>query len=58
MSKDRVITKIQALLGESVSHLFSTVKLHKMDEEEERWIDQFKIQGLEIKKGSDPIQEG
>jgi hypothetical protein len=56
-NEDRVVIKIQSLLGESSPHLCSTLKIHKLDEEKERWIDQFKIQGLGARKESDPIQE-
>jgi hypothetical protein len=45
------------MLGESAAHLCSTVKLHKLDEEQGRWVAQFNIPGLESKQGSHPIQE-
>jgi ribonuclease HI len=52
-----VVTKIQALLGESAPYLCTTIKNHKLDEAEEHWLSQFKIQGLEARKASDPIKE-
>jgi hypothetical protein len=52
-----VVTKIQALFGESAPYLCTTNKNHTLDEEEERWLSQFKIQCHVGRKASNPIKE-
>jgi ribonuclease HI/exonuclease III len=46
LREDRLVTKIQATMGELATHLSPTVKLHNLDEDQRNWIAQFNVPDL------------